>query len=95
MDTHALIDALQRHEIAAAGLDVIEGEATLFGQTLKPGEPTGNPAYDTLAAMPNVVITPHIAFFTDIAVRNMAQQSLNDALTIIQGGTNEHEIHLD
>ena len=45
--------------------------------------------------MPNVAITPHIAFFTDIAVRNMAQQSLNDALTIIQGGTSEHEIHLD
>lgn len=95
VDTQALIAALQHHEIAAAGLDVIEGEATLFGHTFTPGAPTGNQAYDTLVAMPNVVITPHVAFFTDIAVRNMAQQSLDDALTIIQGGTSDHEIRLD
>ena len=92
VDTEALIEALESGLIAGAAIDVIEGEASLFGHVFGPDDNLGNSAYERLAAMPNVVITPHIAFFTDIAVRNMAQQSLDDALTIIRGGTSAHEI---
>lgn len=92
VDTPALIDALDNHVIAGAAIDVLEGEATLFGHTLPADQPTGHPYYDALNAMPNVVITPHIAFFTDVAVKNMVCQSLDDALTILNGGTSPHEI---
>jgi len=46
VDTNALIGALERGEIAGAGLDVVDSE------------PEVPPA---LAALPNVVLTPHIA----------------------------------
>ena len=92
VDTVALIEALERLQIAGAAIDVIEDEAPLFGHAFPPGTNLNHAAYERLAAMPNVVITPHIAFFTDIAVRNMTQQSLDDALTIIRGGTSTHEI---
>lgn len=46
IDEPALIEALQEGRLAAAGLDVFEGE------------PVVNPAF---MAMPNVVLTPHIA----------------------------------
>lgn len=46
VDTHALIAALRNGEIAAAGLDVVEGEPEV------PQE---------LAALDNVLLTPHIA----------------------------------
>ncbi|MBT1164531.1 NAD(P)-dependent oxidoreductase [Bifidobacterium felsineum] len=92
VDTPALIDALNRHEIAGAAIDVLEGEATLFGNKLDAGKPIDNPYYNALHAMDNVVITPHIAFFTDIAVKNMVWQSLDDTLALITGGTSPHEI---
>lgn len=92
VDTPALIDALNRRVIAGAAIDVLEGEAKLFGNDLGADRPIGNEYYNTLNAMDNVIITPHIAFFTDIAVKNMAQQSLDDALAIINGGTSPHEI---
>ena len=78
--------------IAGAALDVLEGEAKLFGNELPSDQPIDNQYYNALHALPNVVITPHIAFFTDVAVKNMAQQSLDDALAIITGGTSPHEI---
>ncbi|MCI1650202.1 D-2-hydroxyacid dehydrogenase [Bifidobacterium tibiigranuli] len=92
VDTPALIEALQHHRIAGAAIDVLEGEATLFGNTFDADKPLANEAYNTLYAMPNVIITPHIAFFTDIAIKNMTCQSLDDALAIINGGTSPHEI---
>ncbi|MGE8661352.1 D-2-hydroxyacid dehydrogenase [Bifidobacterium longum] len=92
VDTPALIDALNNHVIAGAALDVLEGEAKLFGNELPSDQPIDNQYYNALHALPNVVITPHIAFFTDVAVKNMAQQSLDDALAIITGGTSPHEI---
>ncbi|MBE9605234.1 glyoxylate reductase [Acetobacteraceae bacterium H6797] len=49
VDTEALIEALEKGVIAAAGLDVVEGE---------PGVP------ERLAALPNVVLTPHIGAAT-------------------------------
>ncbi|WP_439646117.1 hypothetical protein [Secundilactobacillus silagei] len=41
--------------------------------------------------MTNVLLTPHVAFFTDHAVKNMVMQSLDDTLAIITGGKSEHE----
>jgi D-lactate dehydrogenase len=42
--------------------------------------------------MPNVILTPHVAFFTNIAVQNMVDISLDDAITIAEGGESAHEI---
>ena len=51
IDEAALIDALQRHRIAGAGLDVFETEPL--------------PAASPLWAMDNVIITPHIGGMSD------------------------------
>jgi gluconate 2-dehydrogenase len=64
VDDAALAEALREHRIAAAGLDVYEGEPAL------------NPA---LLTVPNVVLTPHIASaslptrraMADLAARNL------------------------
>lgn len=91
VDTDALIDALKRHQLAGAALDVVEGEGNIFNYRFDGPVPDGR--YRTLQALPNVVLTPHIAFFTDHAVKNMAQQSLDDALAIITGNASPHEIN--
>ncbi|WLV77247.1 D-2-hydroxyacid dehydrogenase [Lacticaseibacillus parahuelsenbergensis] len=92
VDTEALIQALKHHEIAGAALDTIEGEAGIFGvdrsQTL-----VDNPALETLEAMPNVEVTPHIGFYTDAAVKNMVDISLDDVKLILEGGHSPRQVN--
>lgn len=92
VDTPALIAALNNHTIAAAGLDTIEGEADIFSNDFSDND-FDNDYLKTILAMPNAIITPHIGFYTDNAIRNMVEISLHDMLTIIDGKTSEHELN--
>lgn len=56
VETKALVTALQSGQLSAAGLDVLEGERVVITDDDK-----------LLMAMDNVIITPHIAFFTNEA----------------------------
>ena len=44
--------------------------------------------------MDNVFLTPHVAFYTDIAVKNMVKQSLDDTLKLINGKPTKHTINV-
>ena len=64
VDDAALAHALRTHQIAAAGLDVFEGEPAV---------------HPDLLAVPNVVLTPHIASATvptRLAMANLAADNL-------------------
>jgi len=65
VDDAALADALRDRRIAAAGLDVFEGEPNL------------NPA---LLDVPNVVLTPHIASATEATRRAMANLAADNLI---------------
>jgi len=43
-----------------------------------------------LLQMPNVILTPHVGFYTNLAVKNMVDISLDDVLTILNGGQTDH-----
>lgn len=92
VDTPALIAALKNHEITAAGLDTIEGEANIFSGDFSE-TPFENDYLKTVLELPNAIITPHIGFYTDNAIRNMVEISMKDMLTIIDGNTSEHELN--
>ena len=90
VDTQALIKALQDGEIAGAGLDTLADETTYFGKKVSADQVPED--YKTLAAMPNVVVTPHVAFFTKTSVRNMVEIALNDTVTIVNGGKTRNAV---
>ena len=70
VDDAALAEALRNRTIAAAGLDVFEGE------------PTVNPA---LLTVPNVVLTPHIASATIPTRRAMADLAADNLIYFLSG----------
>mgnify|MGYP001490585592 CR=1 FL=1 len=83
VDSKALIEALENHEIAGAGLDTLSDEAGYFGKDANSAKTT--PIYQKLAKMSNVLLTPHVAFFTETSVKNMVDISLDDVSTIVSG----------
>ncbi|MFN7724539.1 MAG: 2-hydroxyacid dehydrogenase [Rubrivivax sp.] len=72
VDDAALAEALRARRIAAAGLDVFEGE------------PAVHPA---LLTLPNVVLTPHIASATVATRRAMAELAADNLIAALTGGT--------
>lgn len=92
IDTQALIAALKNGQISAAALDTLADETDFYN---KKDMLNSLPAdYKELKAMPQVLITPHIAFFTKLAVKNSIEIALNDAKTIISGGEVKSVVNL-
>ena len=63
VDEAALADALRAGEIAGAGFDVL---------TTEPPTLTGNPLLDP--AIPNLIVTPHVAWASSEAMQGLADQ---------------------
>lgn len=91
VDTGALVNALENQEISAAAIDTFEGENTIIGQDLS-GKQIENDNLKKLLAMPNVNVTPHIGFYTEVAVQNMVEIALNDVVMILKGQKSPHEV---
>lgn len=72
VDDAALAVALRERRIAAAGLDVFEGEPKL---------------HPDLLTVPNVVLTPHIASATVATRRAMADLAADNLIALLTGGT--------
>lgn len=79
IDTDALIEALESGRVSAAALDVIENEGKIYYNDYK-YTVTKNHDMAILRAMPNVLMTPHTAFFTDEAVSDMIHYSLESCV---------------
>ena len=75
VDETALLDALQERRIAGAGLDV-------YGR--EPLSRTGHPL-SRLYDMDNVIVLPHLTFFTDEAMERLERETLARCLEILEG----------
>ncbi|KRM96181.1 D-lactate dehydrogenase [Liquorilactobacillus aquaticus DSM 21051] len=91
IDTDALIQALDQKRIAGAALDTLTGEENFFNFDLQ-GKKLPSEQLIRLREMDNVIITPHIGFYTNIAVKNMVDISLDDVLAILNGKYSVHQV---
>ncbi|MBR1692714.1 MAG: lactate dehydrogenase [Lachnospiraceae bacterium] len=75
IDTPAFIDAVESGRIGAAALDVIENELGIFYGEYK-YQVIGHREMSILKDMPNVLMLPHMAFYTENAVSDMVEHSI-------------------
>ncbi|WP_438445520.1 D-lactate dehydrogenase VanH [Gorillibacterium sp. sgz5001074] len=79
IDTEALVMALDNGKLGGAALDVLEGEEGWFYKDFS-HKPIGHPFLLKLQRMPNVIITPHTAYYTDQALRDTVEQIIKNCL---------------
>lgn len=87
IDTKALIAALQTGTIAGCAIDVYEEEADLFFRDLS-NTVVQDDAFQRLITFPNVLVTGHQAFFTQEALRAIAQTTLQNIADFDAGKPN-------
>ena len=79
LDTEALISALASSQLGGAALDVLEGEEGIFYADYR-NKPIKNNLLLQLQKMPNVLITPHTAYYTDHALRDTVEHTIINCL---------------
>jgi D-3-phosphoglycerate dehydrogenase len=77
VDTAALIKALTAGKPAAAAFDVVEGEPNL-------------PA--DLVALPNLILTPHVAFSSDRSVTDVRTRAAEEVVRVLDGRPPLHPV---
>ena len=79
LDTEALLAALEGGHLGGAALDVLEGEEGVFYSDHSQA-PIANQLLVRLQALPNVLITPHTAFYTEHTLTDIVENTLTNCL---------------
>ncbi|GCF94062.1 lactate dehydrogenase [Enterococcus florum] len=85
IDTEALISALEAGDISGAALDTLEDEENYFAVGYDQ-----NPFYQRLKTFETVIMTPHIAYYTDQAVKEITETVLDNAVEMAMGNISEN-----
>ncbi|MDN5353108.1 MAG: hypothetical protein PWQ12_2029 [Clostridiales bacterium] len=91
IDTTALISGLESGKIGAAALDVLENENRIYFKD-RSGECLNDRDYLVLSGYPNVILSSHVAFYTDKAISDMAESTFKSLLAYAVGEDNPLEI---
>jgi D-lactate dehydrogenase len=94
VDARAVIQGLKSGQIGFLGLDVYEEEADLFFQDLST-RVIQDDVFARLLTFPNVLITGHQAFFTQEAIRTIAETTLANVTAFERGERSGNEVTLD
>ena len=91
IDTRAVIAGLKSGKIGHLGLDVYEEEADLFFEDLS-RQVIKDDVFARLLTFPNVVVTGHQGFFTEEALRNIAETTIANVTAFERTGRPLHEV---
>jgi D-specific alpha-keto acid dehydrogenase len=84
LDTEALVSALENGGLGGAALDVLEGEEGIFYADCR-NRPIESKHLLRLQKLPDVLISPHTAYYTDHALRDAVESSIVNCLKFEDG----------
>lgn len=90
-DHQAVLEGLKEGKIGALAMDVYEDEKNYLRKDLK-GESTGDAVFDQLISREDVFYTAHTAFYTDRAIFNMIETTVENLWEYGQTGSCAHEL---
>jgi D-specific alpha-keto acid dehydrogenase len=79
VDTEAVISALESGRLGGVALDVLEGEEGIFYADCR-SKPIESKQLLRLHQLPNVLISPHTAYYTDHALSDTVENSIINCL---------------
>lgn len=91
VDTAALIEGLESGKIGGVALDVIAGERGIYHNDWRT-RAVCHPDMAYMRQFPNVVLTPHVAFFTDAAIDSMVKVAIGGLIAFSENKSFEFEI---
>ena len=91
IDTKAVIRGLKTKQIGYLALDVYEQESKIFFEDMSE-EIIQDDVFGRLLTFPSVIITGHQAFFTEDALKNIAETTLNNITAIAQNQDSPNRI---
>ena len=86
VDTKALLSNIDSQHIKGAALDTYEYERGVFPINHQ-GQELNDALLDELIEREDIILTPHIAFYTDAAVKNLIVDALDATLDVLNTGT--------
>lgn len=78
VNTPDLVDGLKSGKVFGAALDVFEGEMAFMFKDMTQKGYENYPELQELASMHNVIISSHVAFYTDESIRQITQKTLDN-----------------
>lgn len=84
LDTEALVLALENGKLAGAALDVVEGEEGIFYADRR-DKPFEGKVLLRLQRLPNVLVSPHTAYYTERALADIVENSLINCMNFEDG----------
>jgi len=85
------LDGLYQKKIGYLGLDVYEQEGSLFFEDMS-DTIIQDSVFQLLLTFPNVMVTGHQGYFTDIALEHIAQTSIENLTSFQLGKTNNRQL---
>lgn len=91
-DIEAVLRGIESGKLGGFGTDVLEGEKALFFKNFE-GQEIENPVHQKLLSLyPKVLVTPHMGSYTDEALTNMIEFSLENLKAFLETGSCKNEI---
>lgn len=91
IDTESLIKGIECGKVGAAALDVVENETAIYYKDFK-HKPVNHRQIAILNSFPNVIMMPHTAFYTNMAVSDMVEHSIDSCLRFVNGEDNPWKV---
>ncbi|MBQ4054046.1 MAG: lactate dehydrogenase, partial [Clostridia bacterium] len=92
-DIPSLIEGVENKKIGGLAMDVFEGEDGIYHEN-RVADILKNRDMAYLRQFPNVILTPHMAFYTQLSMDSMMQISMENLLEFNKTGTARNEIKL-